>query len=685
MIIYLIDRPRVNPDAAAGKPGPLIRKQEARMESKPRETLFESPGDPAAGTLPFRAGYRQMVLEYYVGRTRRLREERQARLEAVDTRAGAERYREEARAKIRRAFGPLPERTPLNTRVTGTLERPGLRIEKLTFESRPGVLVTANLYLPEGKGPFPGVIGTCGHSAEGKAAGRYQAFCRRLARAGFAVLIYDPLSQGERDQYFRLPEGERVRVNCCSAHNMMGKQLELTGDFFGAWRAWDGMRALDCLLERPEINPEQLAVTGNSGGGTMTTWLWPLEERFRAAAPSCFVTTFLSNLENQLPSDCEQCPPGVLAAGLDMGDFILARAPEPVILLGQHYDFFDQRGLRKTFAEVKRFYRLFGAGDRAALFIGPHNHGYHDETQEAMVSFFCRAFGKPAPAAGPAPDCEETATLFAVPGGQVVAAGARPLPEINAERAAAMAGAREKAGPDRLREKIARVLVLPERNGPPHHRVLRRPTGRDGKTFFLYALDTEPGIQVILRRLMAGNEDHSRGLVLEPAAETTLYLPHVSAELEMAAGEFPCRAGNPGAAFALDPRGLGASLPEEQAPFFDPYGMDYMFHAWALMLGESYLGRRLHDVLSALDLLAGRGAQSIDLSGYGQGALLAVLAAVMHPAAGRVRTREMPPSWLEMARAPQTPWPAACFPRGVLAEFDLPDCLEVLGGRLEKD
>ena len=71
---------------------------------------------------------------------------------------------------------------------------------------------------------------------------------------------------------------------------MMGKQLELLGQFFGMWRVWDGIRALDYLLTRPEVDPSHVGVTGNSGGGTLTNWLWGAEDRFTMAAPGCFVT-----------------------------------------------------------------------------------------------------------------------------------------------------------------------------------------------------------------------------------------------------------------------------------------------------------------------------------------------------------------------------------------------------------
>jgi len=250
-----------------------------------------------------------MVLDNYVRQVREIMDERQARLAAISTPEQAQVYQQRAREVIRRAFMPkagLPPKTPLNPRVTRVIEEDALRVENVIFESRPGFLITANLYIRNDlQGPAPCVLGTCGHAKAGKAADPYQQISRRLAHAGFVVLTYDPISQGERDQYHNSGYHEEVGWGT-NAHNMAGKQLELLSDFFGFWRAWDGVRALDYLLSRPEVDPDHVGLTGNSGGGTMTTWLWALDDRFTMAAPNCYVISFLSNLENEEAADAEQ-------------------------------------------------------------------------------------------------------------------------------------------------------------------------------------------------------------------------------------------------------------------------------------------------------------------------------------------------------------------------------------------
>jgi len=620
-----------------------------------------------------------MVLDDYVDRVRQIQEDRGERMAALRTRKQALKYQQDTRKAIAKAFGARPARTPLNVRTTGAVERRHYRIEKLLFESRPGCLVTAHLYVPKGlDGPAPAVLGTCGHSEIGKLEGFYQGFCQRLARAGFVVLIYDPFSQGERDQYWRLKERAAVG-GCCLAHNMMGKQLELNGEWFGAWRAWDGVRALDCLLDRPEVDKSRVGLTGNSGGGTMTTWLWAVEPRITMAAPSCFVTSFLSNLENEIPADCEQYPPGVIGAGLDMADFIIARAPDPVLLLGQQFCFFDRRGLRDAYDDVRRFYALLGAPHRNAdLFIGPNPHGFSHHNQEAMVEFFSEHAGQ-TPVR-----LRQTEDLGAnegnvTPRGNTVAAGATPVYELIASRARDLQASRGRVAKADLLRRARRLFHLPSRRGAPHYRVLRS-TSSDGHSVSRYAVDTERNVRAILRKRLL---DSSRAQTLDVESEVRLFLPHVASEDDLTQDTLARSLAKQGILYLLDVRGLGESRPDEGGDFFQAYGMDYMHHGHGLLLGESYLGRRVHDALTTVDLLVAEGARRVHLYGRGQGAVIALFAALLHGDVRTVTLKNAPLSYHAMTQVPLVAWPAANFPRGVLERFDLPDCYRALGRRVQ--
>lgn len=626
-----------------------------------------------------RNGYGHMMLDDYVARVRAVNSDRGKRLSSICTKKEAFAYRDEVREAIDKAYRPWPSKTPLRARVVGTIERRYYRIEKILFESRPGCLVTAHLYVPDKlDGPAPGIIGSCGHAADGKNAPLYQAFCQRVARNGFVVLIYDPFNQGERDQYHALRSRESVRSST-HAHNMMGKQLELVGEWFGAWRAWDGIRALDYLLTRPEVDPAHIGLTGNSGGGTMTSWIWPVEKRFTMAAPSCFVTTFAANLENELPADSEQYPPGVIGAGLDMADFFIARAPSPIILLGQAYCFFDRRGLKQAYSEIRRFYDIIGAPANATdIFIGSEGHGFFRDNQEAMVRFFATQAGIQQ-----VTRLEETEDLGGVlnvtPKGEVVPEGATPIYDLIAQKADVLASKRKKLSKDQLTRCVQSTLNLSVNRDLPHHRWLRSTT-EDGVRLARYAVETEGNIRAIMRKRLS-NPSYSHTLDVE--REVHLYLPHVAAEVDLIEDPFAKELKEQYPLYALDVRGQGESLADDERDFFHPYGNDYMCNGYGLMLGQSFLGRRVHDVLSTLDLLAYEGAEQIHLYGRGQGAIHTLFAGFLHAAVTTVTLKNYPLSYQAWTQTPLVSWPAANIPRGVLTSFDLPDLMHALDKKIE--
>jgi pimeloyl-ACP methyl ester carboxylesterase len=360
-----------------------------------------------------------------------------------------------------------------------------------------------------------------------------------------------------------------------------------------------------------------------------------------------------------------------------MADFIIAGAPKPVLLLGQQYDFFDRRGLRQARAEVARFYDLLGAGPKdCGLFIGPEPHGYSRHNQEAMVSFFAAHAGlqPPRPLAKPATLIPEQAQVTRR--GSTVAAGAIPVPRLIAERATALQARRGRPSGIRLRRRLAELLVLPARTTPPHYRVLR-PAAVAGKTCARYAVETEREVRAILYKRMTSPE---RAASLDVEPRVLLCLPHLSAEADLAEDQTIAKAAP---LYCLDVRGLGESLPDDGGgDFYQPYGMDYMLHGQALLLGESYLGRRVHDLLATLDLLEQEGARRIDLYGRGQGAIIALCAAVLDRRVGSLTLKNAPLSWQAWAATPVVAWPAANFLRGALAFFDLPDLYRALGSRV---
>jgi len=624
-----------------------------------------------------------MVQEFFVNRVREIQAERLKRLERLKTKADAEAYVREVREKIRECFGPFPERTPLNPRVTGVVERDQYRIEKLVFESRPGFLVSANLYVPKGRRfPTAGVVGTCGHSSNGKAAEAYQSFAQGLARMGYVVLIYDPIGQGERLQYPDEQLKSRVGVGV-REHLYAGNQQLLVGEFLGAWRAWDGIRALDYLLTREEVDPQRVGVTGNSGGGTMTTWLCGVEQRWSVAAPSCFVTSFMRNLENELPADIEQCPPKALALGLDHEDFLAALAPKPVIILAKEQDYFDVRGTEAAYTRLKRLYRLLGAEDNIALFVGPGYHGYSKENREAMYRWFNRASGVSKAEKEPPLVIEKDETLWCAPKGQVCQLGSRSVFTFTRQKSQELGRRRGRVPAKRLKELLPEVLRLPPvPEKPPHYRILRPLRGRrHPKPWTLpYLVETEPDIRACVYRLF-DQRHYSRPLPGTPRA--VLYVADRSSDAELRDEPLVrelLQAEPESAFYACDVRGLGESLPQTCGlnSFLDPYGCDYFYSAHSLMLDRPYVGQRTFDVLRVLQWLKSVGHSQVHLAAKGWGTLPATFAAVLSDLVVQVTLKDALRSYSELAETEFYDRPLSMILPHVLEHFDLPDCYRAL-------
>jgi len=615
--------------------------------------------------------YSHMMLDYFIRRTRALNQERKNILQNIKTKDQAEEYQSNVTQIIKKSFFPvMPEKTPLNPVITGTLKRKGYRIEKLLFESRPECLVSANLYIPENfEPPFPSVVAPCGHSAEGKAEPKYQEFSQRLVHNGFLVLIYDPFNQGERDQYTVLPKNSYLRRSCVVAHNMMGKQLQLIDEFFGSWRVWDGIRALDYVLTRQEADKKFLGVTGNSGGGTLTTWLWAVEPRFTVAAPSCFITPFLYNLENELPQDIEQNPPDILANRIELGDFFISRAPSSLILLGQKYDYFDIRGFNEICKEVEKFYDIFNAKENFEFFIGNNPHGYYSDAQKAMVSFFCKIAGKKHTKHEIEINIEKPETLFATEKGNVIKQGSKPIYIMIGEKVDEIEKNREKLSVHKMKVILKKLFGIPETIEIPHYRVLR-PYSLKKKTIARYGIETEKEIWIILKKKVE-NSEHIFNLEIEN--EINLCLPDICSEDEILnERKFLKKC----AEYFIDVRGMGESMPEEKKNFFRPYGYDFMIDRFYYMFGESYLGKRIFDVLSTIQLIKSKGCKTINLYGNRQGAIIGLFVALFSEEIKNIYLEKLPESFSKLAQVPSTKLPSSNFQKGLLKITDIPEIIK---------
>ncbi|HEX7898089.1 MAG TPA: acetylxylan esterase, partial [Planctomycetota bacterium] len=494
---------------------------------------------------------------------------------ALKTPDDVHRRQAELRKKFVDALGGLPERTPLNAKVVGELKGIGFRVEKVIYESRPGHHVTANLYLPEGPGPFPGVLVPCGHSDTGKAADTYVKASILFAKNGCAALCYDPISQGERRQVVDA-QGKPLGKGNTGEHTMIGIAAILVGECAATYRIWDGLRSLDYLAGRPEVDPKRLGCAGNSGGGTLTSYLMALDDRIGAAAPSCYITTLERLFETIGPQDAEQNIPGQVAFGMEHADYVTLRAPRPTLINVGTRDYFDITGAKTTFREARGVYRLLGAEDAVELFEFDDKHGWSQPRRESAARWMRRwLLDDPRPVVESEGPIFSEADLRCTASGQVLAdLKGRSVFDLLRERA--KAASRSAPTKDVVREKLSLR--------PATSKVVSRNSV------------TRDGVE-IHRRVVEVDGLTMPELVYRPAKKgKVVLLVHGGGKAKVHER-----------AMALAKEGLTVVAPDlpgwgetELHPGGKPFGPDWKEAALSLHLARPLLGRRVAVLLEAI-------------------------------------------------------------------------------------
>lgn len=622
----------------------------------------------------------EMMARYLDGVAAPLLQARRDAFEAVKSEADASAYIQQLKPKMDAQLGGFPERTPLNARTIGQGTGDGFRYEKMLFESRPALTVTAVLFLPVSDPPYPGVIVPCGHSENGKAYETYQKVCMLLARNGMAALIYDPIGQAER--YYYLKDDNTPLFGSTIQHTVMGVGAILTGTNLAAYDIWDGMRAIDVLTERPDIDPAKIGCTGNSGGGTLTSYLMALDDRIVCAAPSCYLTTCERLLATIGPQDAEQNIFGQFVQGLNQTDYLLMHAPKPAIILSATRDFFDIQGTWDTFRQAKRFYGQFGVPERVDIMEADVEHSYGQAQREAMVRFMKRwYFGAneviTEPALTPIPDAD----LQCSPTGQVMRMeNAVGVPELDMRRDEAFAPKREEfwrvtPRPQALEKVAACIGARPFEQIPdPQVKVLETTPG-PAYTLLKLTIQIEPGIVLPALQFVP---PQSNGTAL-------LYCPGGGkAQEDLDNGPIPKHVAEGDTVLVVDLRGIGETESPGKYPDWVPYtGPDWQDYYRAYLVGKSYVGLRTEDIFALAKYVKTLGIPALALEATGEAAVPALHAAALAPDLfARIRLYGGIPSWSAVVHQPRAAQQLINAVHGALAFYDLTDLVNTLQGKL---
>ena len=586
-------------------------------------------------------------------------------------------------ARLRKFFlaqlGAFPERTPLNAQVTGALDGGDYRVEKVVFESQPHHHVTALLYLPKGQPPFPGVLVPCGHMANGKAYEVYQRISILLAKNGLAALCYDPIGQGERAQILK-PDGKAM-FDGCSEHTLTGIGAILLGANAARYLVWDGMRGLDYLQSRPEIDPRRLGCTGQSGGGTLTSSLMALDDRIVCAAPSCYLTTLRSRIAVDGEQDAEQNIYGQVAFGMEEADYVLMRTPKPTLICSATHDFFDITGTWDTFREAKRLYTRMGFAQRVDLAESDSEHAFNRELRTASARWLRRwLLGKDDEITEPDFPVRQDAELQCTPQGQAMRLpGERSVFDMNAEAEKALAAKRLafwKQTPrgvalQKVRE-LAGVRRLAELPGLQKQVVgtVQRGNVRIEKL----VLTVEPGIRLPALAFIPP----------KPNGDAFLYLNGQGKQADAGAGgPIDQLAAQGHLVLAVDLRGLGETQSQKKwyGGSFGPNAGNFYL---AYLLGQSLVGLWTEDVLVCSRFLASYetngSACQVHVIGVGNAGIPALHAAALEPQLfASVALRRTLISWSDVVRTPAATNQLATVVHGALGSYDLPDLVKLAG------
>ena len=620
---------------------------------------------------------RQMLPKYLKGIGYEKLAARKRQAERITTMEEVSRRRAHLREVMLRDLGGFPERTPLNAQTVGVIDRPAYKIEKIIFESLPHFYVTANLYLPKsGRPPYPAILYPLGHERGGKANPTWQQMLGSLATKGFVTLTWDPIGQGERVQLYDEDVRESKVGNSTTEHTVLGTQCLLVGEHVARYTIWDGIRALDYLLSRGEVDPKRIGLTGNSGGGTHTAYIAALDERIQVAAPSCYITSWNLMLKTIGPQDAEQAFPLWLQDGIDYPDYLYAFAPKPYLMLTAIRDFFPIAGARETFAEAKKVFTAIGAGDKVEMFEADDGHGYTKPRRMAAYQWFGRWL-KGVEESGPEPEiqmstpeelrCTTTGQVVTSPGGETVfSLTQKRLAEIKTRRPA------QEADMLRLAKEASRYEQRTERLAVDNYGTI----ARDGYTVEKLIYASEPGIVIPALLYVPNGQGTKRpGLLMIDGNGKA----NSASDAEMFA-----KSGM--VVLTIDARGFGESHvnPDINSSEFDRYFGDYDDAMTALLVGKTLVGMRAEDVSRGVDLLAARADVDRDriyACGIDSGAVPLLFASVLDRRIKRVALDGMLTSYESVVTRRIHRQVFESIIPGVLKSFDLPDLAAALAPR----
>ena len=510
------------------------------------------------------------------------------------------------RKKLLRAWGGFPkEQCELKPRILGTEIRDGYRVERIIFQTLPGVWMTANAYVPDGPGQRPAVLCVHGHWSGAKQDRTVQARCIGLAKLGFFALAVDALGAGERGIGKALGEyhGEMVAAT-----------LWPVGRPLSGLQVYENMRAVDYLLTRKEVDGERLGITGTSGGGNQTMYAGAWDERFKAVVPVCSV----GNYQAYLGVACCMCEvvPGALRFTEEWGVLSLT-APRALMVINATQDGiqFSVGEAKKSLALTRPIYALHGKPKSVKHLPVESKHDYNEPMREAMygwMTLHLKGEGNGAPIDEPKIETVDPEKLRCFPG-QTRPDNWLTIPQLAAREGRRLVAQLEQSNWADDLDEVCHALDVHVLGGtkPRPTRLLK--DGPEAPTRRIN-FSPEPGIRLTATETLGkAPRKKDKVIFLNIEGEVKLTENKLAAALQ--------RSGHTVLSLSLRATGQHAYTRDaiRRAP-------DHNSAEWSLWLGRPLLGQWVRDLRTLLDQL---GHEPVTVIGDGPAGVVALCAAAL--------------------------------------------------------
>lgn len=597
-------------------------------------------------------------------------------------------------------LGTFPPKTPLEALTVKTVEKDGYRVENVMFLSRPNFWVTGNLYIPtRGRRRFPAILSPCGHYPLARMTSQYQSAYISLAKNGFVVLGYDPIGQGERRQYWNPTTDVTDVGGPITEHSMAGQLLLLLGENLTNYLVWDGMRAIDYLLTRPEVDAERIGCAGHSGGGTLTKFITVADPRVRCSV------ILEGGMANQWPTqsigiaDAEQNLFPAALYGIDNVDLCAAIAPRPLLVGIESYS----AEFNRSVDAVRLRYKQLDVANRFDTVAADDPHAWTPKLRRATTDWFCRWFyGRNGPEKETAFETSAPENLYCTPNGSllyshrgatifsILSAKVADLPsyESSLRMDTDLTAYRQQ-----LRNQIRSLLrYQPQEQSLAVRRVVTTP--REGYHIEKVEFLSEPGIYIPAWIFVPEGSKN--------ASSTVLYLNDEGMQrdgMEYDGEEGPgvthgildqlVRKGH--LVVAADVRGIGATRPRpgwyaSTDMFSQLFDMDTSAAYAAWSMDRSLLGMRVLDVIRCVDYVMqsegmDKHRQPLHVIGDGRAGLWCLYATVLDERISHLICSESLLSYRSLALSDRYRYGADVFVPEILHHFDLPEVAAAIAPR----